>query len=125
MFRDREEELERLQAELLEEEEQETAEELLEEETVEQLLEGEEQGENPEVYRNFSNDYGSSLRNFASGYKAYNTDKVDADLEELSRDVMEPPRKKRNGCLPAFLFFLLTAALLAVLWFVAKKEGLL
>ena len=124
MFRDRDEELERLQAQLFEDEEQETAEELLEEDTVEQLLEGEEQGENPDVYRNFSNDYGSNLRNFASGYKAYNTDKVDGDLEEFSREVMTPPKKK-GGCLTAMLFFLLTLALLTALWLLAKKEGLI
>ena len=129
MFRDRDEELKRLQAELLEEEEQETAEEFyeeeyLEEETVEQILDEEETADATGVYRNFSNDYGEGLRNFASGYKAYNTDKVDEDMEEFSREVMEPPQKKK-GWLAAFAIVLLTAVLLLMLWLVAKEGGLL
>ena len=114
MFKDRDEELERLQAELLEEEEQETAEEEYLEDDVEQLLEEEEDVDSPEIYRNF-----------ASGYKAYNTDKADADLWDMSQRIMEPPEKKRGGCLAALLIFLLTALLLAILWLLAKKEGLL
>ena len=112
MFRDRDEELKRLQAELLEEEEQETAEEEYLQEDVEQLLEDEEKVSDPDSYRNF-----------ATGYKAYNTDRVDEDLDDLSDAVLHGPDKKKGGCL-AVVFLLLTALLLAILWLVAKKEGL-
>ena len=114
MFRDRDEELKRLQEELLEEEEQETAEEAYLQEDVERLLEDEEKVGDPDDYRNF-----------ATGYKAYNTDKTDADLWDMSRMITEPPEeKKKGGCLVVG-FVLLTALLLATLWLLAKKEGLI
>ena len=125
MFRDRDEELERLQAQLLEEEEQETAEEeYLDEDAVERMLDGEAPGESPRVYLNNSNGYGKKLRNYATGYKAYNSDKTDEDLEDFSRRVMEPPAKT-GGWRIAAVFLLLTAVVLALLWLLARREGLL
>ena len=125
MFRDRDESLQRLQEQLLEEEEQETAEEeYLEDEDMDSLLEGNEQGQGPEVYLNDSNGYGRKLRNYATGYKAYNSDKTDEDLEDFSRRVMEPPAKTGGGRIAA-VFILLTVAVLALLWLLARREGLL
>lgn len=88
MFRDKQEELERLQSALLQEEQTAQPEEAFPaEEDFEELLWDTDQGENPPVYQNYSNDYGRILRNFASGYQAYNTDKADIDLDEYSDEV--------------------------------------
>ncbi len=89
MFRDKQEELERLQAQLLQEEQtaQMPEEEFPEEDDFEELLWDTDQGENPRVYQNYSNDYGRNLRNFASGYQAYNSDNTDIDLDEYSDEV--------------------------------------
>ena len=96
MFRDAEEELQRLQAQLLEEEEELTEpeqEDFLDEETLDKILADTDQGENCGVYQNYSNDYGRNLRNYASGYKAYNTDKTDIDPETLSEELLAPREK--------------------------------
>ena len=57
------------------------------------MLSETDQGEPCGVYQNFSNDYGKNLRNFASGYKAYNTDKTDISPEELSDELLYPREK--------------------------------
>lgn len=73
---------------------------LLEEEAAEALEEGMDQADTQSllkepvrsdelVYRNYSNHYGADLRNYASGYQARNTDRVDVDLEKFSRQVTE------------------------------------
>ena len=116
MFRhnDKEEELNRLQAQLLAEEwdneEEDEEEEYLDEETLDTLLEEQKPGESPKVYQNFSNNYGKNLRNFASGYKAYNSDRTDLDPEELSAQLLTP--KTRPGLL---WFALLLLGLMAVM----------
>lgn len=113
MFRhnDKEEELNRLQAQLLAEEEwEEEEEEYLDEETLDAFLEEEKPGDSPRVYQNFSNNYGKDLRNFASDYKAYNSDRTDLDPEELSRQLLAP--KTRPGLL---WFALLLLGLMAVM----------
>ena len=88
MKRDREEELERLQQELLAEEEESAPQEegFLDEETLDTLL-ADEKASAAGVYQNYSNKYGKDLRNFASGYQAYNTDDVDVDMDEFSEEV--------------------------------------
>lgn len=96
MFRDRDEALQELQAQLLEEEEQtapEQEEDFLDEELLDKILTDTDQGESCGVYQNFSNDYGRNLRNYASGYKAYNTDKTDVDPGELSEELLHPREK--------------------------------
>lgn len=75
MFRDTKEELKRLEAELLAQEEQ-------------------DQQPAKTVYRNFSNHYGADLRNYASGYKAYNTDRTDTDPQRLSDQIREEDQEK-------------------------------
>jgi len=99
MFRDKEEELQRLQQELLEQEEPEELPEeaendetLLDEAELDELLKDTRPSEDTVVYQNYSNDYGHQLRNYATGYKAYNTDNVDVDPEELSQQLEQPAR---------------------------------
>lgn len=91
MPRDTEQELERLQSQLLQEA-QEEAEEFSVEEDFAELLWEEDQGENPQVYQNYSNDYGRNLRNFATGYRAYNADQTDTDLDEYCDLVQQEPK---------------------------------
>lgn len=99
MFRDRDQALEQLQTQLLEEteEEEQTApeqdEDFLDEKIFDKMLTDTDQGESSGVYQNFSNDYGRNLRNYASGYKAYNTDKTDIDPGELSEELLQPREK--------------------------------
>lgn len=98
MFRDREKALEKLQAQLLEEES-----DLPEEEVTE---------EDETVYDDDAQDV-----------RAYNTDTTDADLDDYSDAVYDAPRG-RGGCI--LWFALLTAGvLLAISWFLAKQGGLL
>ncbi len=90
MFRDTSEELQRLQAELLAEEE--PAELPPEEEPEEEddffdEYEEDELDEPEPVYKNY-----------ASGYRAYNSDTTDEDLEEYSESVREG-NPSRGGCL--------------------------
>lgn len=77
MFRDAKEELERLEEALLE---QEAPEDIPEEVPAQP------------VYRNFSNNYGRDLRNYASGYEAY-----DEDLADVDAVADEPQAKSLTG----------------------------
>lgn len=111
MFRDTQEELERLEHELLAEEPQPETEE---EEDYDEFLE-EPDSDEPIVYRNFSNHYGADLRNYATGYKAYNSDNVDTDLEQFSHEVRDG--KKKNGIwLPLLTALLSGLAVLYIIW---------
>ncbi len=128
MFRDAQEELERLQAQLLEETEEEeiVSEEtdFLEEEDFDALLYDTDQGENPEVYENYSNDYGRSLRNYATGYRAYNADTTDTDLDAFSEEVFEGKKAASYGWLWALLG-LMAAAIIGILWCFISMGGLI
>lgn len=119
MFRqtDKDEELKRLEQELLETEEEPT-EEYLEPAAVEDAP----SGEAPRVYRNFSNNYGRDLRNFASDYRAYNAD--DADAEALSRELLTPDRPQNRG-LFVFALILLAAIVIAVAALLIRFGGIL
>ena len=103
MFRDTSEELARLEAELLAEEEPE-----------EELLPEEED----------SWEYEEEYPNYANGYQVYNTDQTDEDLMYYSEEVRTGNRA-RNGCL-AVLICLLSVGLAAaaILW-LAYERGLL
>lgn len=92
MFRDAKEELERLE---------------------EALLEPEEPEEVPAqpVYRNFSNNYGRDLRNYASGYEAYEEDP--ADMEAVSD---EPQAKSLTGVVLAVSGVTLGILLVVLCW---------
>ena len=106
MFRDAKDELRRLEAELLAEEQREAAEaaeayadalleEFLNEEDAEEVLFEEEPiyRDHPGgVYRNFSNNYGRDI-------PAYNSDDTDADLEDYSEEVYEGEKDSVKGLL--------------------------
>lgn len=122
MWRDAEEELQRLEAELLAEEEPVEEEDLLEDALLDELLQ-DTRAENVGVYQNFSNDYGKKLRNYASGYKAYNSDKTDEDLECYSETVREPEKGITGLVITAIA---LTLGILAVLaWWLLRYRGVL
>lgn len=111
MFKDTDEALARLEAELLREEE---TEEVIEEEDYlyDEVLEDEPEEEpdlppeflytdtraadGPVIYQNFSNNYGKNLRNYANGYQAYNTDVSDEDLDSFSQDILYTEPEKSN-----------------------------
>lgn len=93
MFKDTKKELERLEAELREEEPEEWDEE-------DPLLDDDDDfgEETPEVYRNFSN-----------RYKAYNADRTDWDPEDLGEALERRPRRGLA------VFLLLLAGVIAAL----------
>ena len=112
MARDTDEELKRLQDALLEEE----ADAIEEDDLPEPMTEEDSLIPNVSVYQNYSNDYGKKLRNYASGYRAYNADKTDIDMEEYSQEV-----KDGKGSLGLLWFFVVLLLVLiglvcAVLW---------
>lgn len=82
MFRDRENQLQRLEEALLAEEE-EIREDPSEEEELLQV--------------------DSTYANFANGYRVYNTDRSDEDLDEYSEDVYQAQSSKRTGLWVAIL----------------------
>lgn len=129
MYRDRQEELQRLQEQLLDGEEPEEivqeGEELLDEEELDALLEGADQGENPRVYRNFSNGYGKDLRNYATGYKAYNTDRTDEDLESYSQEVLAPKEDKSITGLLILMLALLCGIAGVLCWIYLRMKGMI
>lgn len=121
MFKDTERELERLDGELRAEEQPEelTDEDLAE---LEALLEEDDQkigGSGPYVYKNYSNRYGADLRNYASGYRAANTDVTDTDLEEFSKAV-EKPRKENLTGLALTALILAGGIIIVLVWWLVK-----
>ena len=108
MFKDRQEELERLEAELLQEEPQEETDDLPEED----YRFGE---ETPEVYRNFSNGYRE--------VRAYNTDRTDEELEHFSEEVRQP-RKNTDILVLCAIALCLIAGIIGVLcWWAVRFMG--
>lgn len=124
MFRDTSEELARLEAELLSEEEPE--EELPEEEEEDDPWQYEDTraAAEPEVFQNYSNDYGRSLRNYATGYRAYNSDDCDEDLDTYSEEV-RLGKKSRVGCLGVAICLIAVILTAAVILWLAWERGLL
>lgn len=106
MFRDTKEELQRLEAELLAQEQ---------EGRDEAEVFPEEDASAEPVYRNFSNQYGFSSR------KVYNADRTDADPEELGEDILYPTR--RPSALLVLMACVLVLAALAVMLLWALKRG--
>ena len=92
MFKDTKKELERLEAELLEQEPEESEADLLDDDDDF----GE---ETPEIYRNFSN-----------RYKAYNTDRTDWDPDDLAEELVRRPKRGF-----ALVWLLLLAGVIGVL----------
>jgi hypothetical protein len=125
MFRDREEELQRLQDQLLEEEDPQPEEALPDDDDFDDLLSENQPIEDPEIYQNYSNDYGKNLRNYASGYRVYNSDKTDTDLDTYSESVREGQPSRRFLWIPVLLLGLLAAVVLALLWKYLRLGGIL
>lgn len=93
-----------------------------------ELLAEEEQPASPEqaplVFRNFANNYGEDLRNFASNYSAYNADRTDEDPQEFAHMLMEENRKERIWPLAAGILVLL-GGILGVLAYWCIHMGVL
>ena len=117
MARDTDEELRRLEQALLDEEhdEQDDATDTQDNEELPEILPEEDPYiPNAGVYQNYSNDYGKKLRNYATGYRAYNSDKTDADLEEFSEEVLES-NTSGGGCVLALIAIILAIGIIGVL----------
>ncbi len=105
MFDDAKEELERINGQLLAQQETQQETQLLDEETIDAFLEETQIGEASGQYQNFSN-----------GYNTYNTDAADVDLESYSQEVMEP-KKDRSLTFLTVLACCLTGAIVLVVLF--------
>ena len=79
----------------------------------------------PAVYQNYSNDYGRNLRNYASGYRAYNSDDCDEDLDAFSEEVYEGPEERSNTGLLILACVLATILGAVMLFVVLKYKGVL
>lgn len=118
MFRDTKEELDRLEAELLAQEEPaQSQEDALEEALLDEILKeygaDAQQEESTVIYKNYSN-----------GYTAYNSDKTDEDLEEFSEAVREP-KKDRSILVLSIVALVLMAGILGILaWWIVNLRGL-
>lgn len=126
MFRDKEEELQRLSEELRAQER--ADEESDGEDMLDILLDDDMQigAMKDSVYKNASNEYGSNLRNYASGYRAYNADKTEVDPTELSDALLdedEPSEKSLTGLV--ITAFALAAAVVGVLIWMLIRGGFL
>ena len=136
MFRDAQEELKRLERELLAEEEEaqtpeeegEEEEELTQEE-LEQILElldekPESAMDMPEDYDAVRN-YDGQVRNFANNYTAYNADRTDTELESYSREVREGSEDRSLAGLSALALALMAGILGVLVWWLVRYQGLL
>lgn len=121
MFKDKKEELSRLEAELLLEAQEEEEEARLEEELEESeaLLddEGDYGEESEETYYNYSNRYGE--------VRAYNNDTADDDLDAYSDAVYEGRKRTGTGCLTLLAVALLVAIVFVLGWCVMRHKGIL
>ena len=121
MFKDKKEELSRLEAELLMEAQAEEEDARLEAELEEAaaLLDDENDygEESEETYYNYSNRYGK--------VRAYNNDTSDGDLEAYSNDVYSGGKKKGIGCLTLLALALLVAIVFVLGWFVLRFKGII
>lgn len=133
MFKDAERELRRLEAELLAQEEEEYYDEdeyeedygdeyeeddgLLSEETLDGLLD-----DSPAIgsaYRNHANGYGQ-----AKSVPVYNSDRLDRDPDDISREVLNTPRERGVAGLAVLAIVLALGILGVVLWWVGQYWGL-
>lgn len=128
MFRDAQEELKRLERELLaeEEEEQTTEEEELAQDALEEILEEEPESamDIPEDYDAVRN-YNGQIRNFANNYTAYNADRTDTELESYSREVREGSENRGLAGLSALALALIAGILGVLVWWLVRYRGLL
>lgn len=130
MFRDRDEELQRLEEALLEEEEEEQKqriEEEIEEERQKARRDEAEEEEEDDIsfYQpdDTEDDEADTFPNYANNYRAYNSDRVDVDLDEYSEQVRQEP--KRGSCLLTLALILLCGILVMLILFLLKFQGIL
>lgn len=116
MFRDTQEALKRLEAQLLAEEAEETREE--ETPAEEELTDGD-----MEELRRLLKEPQVEYRNYANHYRAYNTDSTDTDPEEYSRALRED-RPRGRGALAVLSVLLLLGIIVFVAWWLARWGGL-
>jgi len=120
MFKDKKEELQRLEAELLQEAraEEEEARLQAELEEAEDLLDDEyDYGqESEETYYNYSNRYGTC--------RAYNTDRIDGDLDEFSDAVYKGKRNRGLGGWILLAAALLVGIVVMLGWCVLRLKGI-
>ena len=125
MFRDTKEELDRLEAELLDEEALEDApeeqgseeESLFNDEDLDVLLSDDQNigdAAGTDIYKNYSN-----------GYRAYNSDKTETTPEELSQELMKPGRDPVVTGLTALALVLVAAILGVMVWVLITFRGAL
>ena len=125
MFRDRDEALRRLEEALLEEEEDER-EKQMQEQIQEELRKARQEDEDdisdyqPE---DTEDDESGTFRNFANNYRAYNSDRVDVDLDEYSERIRQEP--KRGSCLLTLVVVLLCGIFVMLILFMLKFQGIL
>lgn len=121
MFKDKKEELRRLEEALLLEAQQEEEEAQLEEELeeAEALLESETDygEESEETYYNYSNRYGR--------VRAYNNDTSDEDMDAYSDDVYNSENTKGLGGLTILAVCLLVAIVFVLGWCFLRYKGIL
>lgn len=127
MFKDKREELERLEAQLRLEEEQEALEEAYHEEfddITEEDYDGFEEEEEDldqfeeevtQLYRNYSNRYGQ--------VRGYNTDDSDIDLDEYSEEVRQPKKRSDILVLSAIAMALLAGIFAVLAWWAVRLLG--
>ena len=105
MFRDTQKELERLEAELREDEEE--YEEEWEDEEDDSLLDDDD---------DFGEDLPENYRNFSNRYKAYNSDRTDWDPDDLAEELEHKPRSG-PWVLCAVALLLTAAVFLLLTWY--------
>ena len=140
MFKDTDEALARLEAELLREEEDDLTEEEYNEYEEEYDEEPEEEKTVPPeyvyedtrssagsvIYQNYSNNYGKNLRNYASGYHAYNADISDEDPDSYTEELLEEEEPEKSNTALVLIACLLSLTIAAtVLIFALKARGVL
>ena len=130
MFKDTQDELNRLEAELWAEEDEDLPEdqwdqetEELDEEDYEDDYEEYDDPEEDRTSRIYANTYEAPVRNFANGYRAYNTDRCDEDLDEYSEAVEKEPANRGILGLAVTAMVLLTGILgILVYWLVLQRR---
>ena len=110
MFKDAKKELERLEAELLAEEPEQEYEETSE---YDRLLDDD---------GDFGEDGPDTYRNFASRYRAYNSDRTDWDPEDLGEE-LDRPKSSGIWGLVALALGLLAGIFLLLAWWVTRFYG--
>ena len=129
MFKDTDEELSRLSSELLKEEEEVYDEAY--EEVEEAYEETQEEYDSEEVFPDYDYEDTRAVKdpvvyqNYSNGYRAYNSDDCDEDLDAFSEDVYEAQEERSNTGLVILACVLASMLGLVMLFMVLKYKGVL